>query len=82
MDFLEADKEAVEQAIYYRVANLLNLDVEVIFYDTTSLHFETDEEDEGNRNGEVHGSREAVGKTYAAPRKRGHSKNGAVMSRR
>ena len=56
MDFLEANKETIEQAIYYRVADLLNLDVEVIFYDTTSLHFEIDEEDEGDKNGQVHGS--------------------------
>jgi transposase len=76
MDFLEANKEAIEQAIYYRVADLLNLDVEVIFYDTTSLHFEIDEEDEGDRNGQVHGSTLAGKKAYSAPRKRGHSKNG------
>jgi hypothetical protein len=49
MDFLEANKEAIEQAIFYRVADLLNLDVEVIFYDTTSLHFEIDEEDRVTR---------------------------------
>jgi hypothetical protein len=76
MDFLEANKEAIEEAIYYRVADLLNLDVEVIFYDTTSLHFEIDEEDAGDNNGQVRGSVEAGKKTYAAPRKRGHSKNG------
>ena len=76
MDFLEANKEAIEQAIFHRVADLLNLDVEVIFYDTTSLHFETDEEDEGDKNGQVHGSAAAGKKSYAAPRKRGHSKNG------
>lgn len=76
MDFLEENKEAIEHAIFYRVADLLNLDVEVIFYDTTSLHFETDEEDEGDRNGQVHGSETAGKKVYAAPRKRGHSKNG------
>ena len=76
MDFLEANKETIEQAIYYRVADLLNLDVEVIFYDTTSLHFEIDEEDEGDKNGQVHGSAPAGKKAYAAPRQHGHSKNG------
>ena len=49
MDFLEANKEAIEREIFFRVADLLNLDVEVIFYDTTSLHFEIDEEDRGRR---------------------------------
>lgn len=76
MDFLEANKDAIEQAIFYRVADLLNLDVEVIFYDTTSLHFEIDDEDNGDQEGKVQGSLAAGKKTYAAPRKRGHSKNG------
>ena len=51
MDFLEAHKEAIEKAIYFRVANLLNLDVELIFYDTTSLHFEICEEDQVRKRG-------------------------------
>ena len=77
MDFLEANKDAIEQAIFYRVADLLNLDVEVVFYDTTSLHFETDEEDWGApRTDTVRGSKASGGKEYLAPRKRGHSKNG------
>lgn len=77
MDFLEANKDAIERAIYFRVADLLNLDVEVIFYDTTSLHFEVDEEDHGvGANDEVRGSKAAGGKRYRAPRKRGKAKNG------
>jgi hypothetical protein len=28
---LEAQREAVEEALYYRLANLLNLDVEFVF---------------------------------------------------
>ena len=77
MDFLEAHKEDIEKAIFYRVADLLNLDVEVIFYDTTSLHFEIDEEDRGAPpSGIVQGSRAAGRKAYLAPRQRGHSKNG------
>jgi hypothetical protein len=77
MDFLEANKESIEREIFHRVADLLNLDVEVIFYDTTSLHFEVDEEDRGRGDEDtVHGSKAAGRKTYKAPRKRGHSKNG------
>ncbi len=77
MDFLEANKDAIEKAIYFRMADLLNLDVEIVFYDTTSLHFEVDEEDHGlGEQDEVHGSIAAGGKTYGALRKRGHSKNG------
>jgi hypothetical protein len=77
MDFLEANKQAIERAIFFRVADLLSLDVEVIFYDTTSLHFEIDEQDYGSgAEDEVRGSQAAGNKRYAAPRKRGHSKNG------
>jgi hypothetical protein len=77
MDFLEAHKEAIEKAIYFRVADLLNLDVELVFYDTTSLHFEVEEEDRGvGEDDLVRGSQPAGAKLYPAPRKRGYSKNG------
>jgi hypothetical protein len=76
MDFLEANKDAIERAIYFRVADLLNLDVEVIFYDTTSLHFEVDAEDHGTgAEDQVKGSKAAGAKRYRAPRKRGKAKN-------
>jgi transposase len=48
----------------------------VVSYDTTSLHFEIDDEDVGDKEGNVQGSQAAGKKSYAAPRKRGHSKNG------
>jgi transposase len=77
MDFLEANKEPIEREIFHRVADLLNLDVEVLFYDTTSLHFEVDEEDHGGDDKDiVQGSAAAGRKAYKALRKRGHSKNG------
>lgn len=76
MDFLEANKDAIEAAIFHRVADLLNLDVDVVFYDTTSLHFEIDDEDTDDKNGNVRGSEVSGHKTYAAPRQRGYSKNG------
>ena len=77
MDFLEENKAVLEEALYFRMADLLNLDVELIFYDTTSLHFEVDEEDVGaGEEDEVCGSVAAGHKRYRAPRKRGKSKNG------
>jgi len=77
MDFLEANKEAIEKEVFFRLSDLLNLDVELIFYDTTSLHFEIDENDQGSGEEDlVRGSQAAGGKTYKAPRKRGKSKNG------
>jgi hypothetical protein len=68
MDFLEKHKAEVEKAVYFKMADLMNADVDLIFYDTTSLHFEVDEEDE----------RVLVkrGRAYEPLRKRGHSKNG------
>ena len=77
MDLLEAHKEDIEKALYFRLADLLNLDVELIFYDTTSLHFAIDEIDQGDGEDDlVEGSMAAGSKTYKAPRKRGRSKNG------
>jgi transposase len=77
MDLLEAHKDGIEQALYFRLADLLNLDVELIFYDTTSLHFEIDAIDQGQDEEDlVEGSMAAGAKTYKAPRKRGMSKNG------
>jgi hypothetical protein len=77
MDLLEAHKDGIEEALYFRLADLLNLDVELIFYDTTSLHFEIDEIDQGpDEEDRVEGSIAAGSKTYKAPRKRGMSKNG------
>jgi len=68
MDFLEKHKPEVEKALYFKMADLMNADVDLIFYDTTSLHFEVDEEDEVPLRG--------PGKNYEPLRKRGHSKNG------
>jgi hypothetical protein len=77
MDVLEAHKEDIEQALYFRLADLLHCDVELIFYDTTSLHFDIDEMDQGHGEDDlVEGRLAAGGKTSQAPRKRGLAKNG------
>ena len=60
LDFLLEHIGAVEEELFQRVANLFNADVDLIFYDTTTLYFETDKEDEGE----------------AGLRKRGHNKEG------
>lgn len=46
MDFLSEHKSEIEEALYWRLADLLSLDVDLIFYDTTSIHFEVEREDE------------------------------------
>jgi transposase len=68
MDFLEQHKEEIERAVYFSAADLTRADVDLIFYDTTSLHFEVDEEDETELG--------KAGRTYEPLRQRGHSKNG------
>lgn len=68
MDFLEEHKAEVEKAVYFKMADLLNADVDLIFYDTTSLHFEVDDEDDV--------ALQKQGRAYEPLRKRGYSKNG------
>jgi predicted GNAT family N-acyltransferase len=46
MDWLYQVKDPVEQEIFHQVPNLLNLKVDLLFFDTTSTYFELDEEDE------------------------------------
>jgi transposase len=68
LDFLEENKEKVEEALYFRVSDLFNLDVDLIFYDTTTLTFEIDEADKDEPG---------ATQVKAAPlRKRGRPKKG------
>jgi Transposase DDE domain len=46
MDWLHQVKDPVEKEIFGQVANLLNPEVDLLFFDTTSTYFELDEEDE------------------------------------
>jgi transposase len=76
MDFFEKNKEAFEQDLFFRVADLFSVDVDLVFYDTTTLHCEIDEEDAGGEeDATVHGSKLSGGKEYEALRQRGKSKN-------
>jgi transposase len=49
MDLLvDADTHArVQESVFFAVANLLNLEVDLLFFDTTSTYFERDTEDDG-----------------------------------
>jgi len=74
MDYFEKHKEELEKELYFRVADLLNVDVDLVFYDTTTLHCEIDEEDaDGRKDVMVHGSKLAGGKAYEALRQRSKS---------
>jgi transposase len=46
MDFLLDIAPALEKAVFHEVANLLNLEVDLLFFDTTSTYFFIDEADE------------------------------------
>jgi len=46
MDMLYKHAAEVEEAVFYQVADLFNLEVDLIFYDTTTASFNTDYEDD------------------------------------
>jgi DDE family transposase len=46
MDFLLDSGEEIQREVFFSVANLLNLEVDVIFFDSSSTYFEIEEEDE------------------------------------
>jgi hypothetical protein len=68
MDLLAEHGTAIEQAVFWRAADLFKLDVDLVFYDGTTAWFETDEEDVADH--------EWRGLTFAPLRQRGHSKEG------
>ena len=51
MDFLYDHAEEVEKHVFFQTANLFNLKVDLIFYDTTSASFSIDQEDDLRRFG-------------------------------
>jgi transposase len=46
MDLLHRHMARVEEAVFFKVADLLNVEVDVVFYDTTTCSFTVDEEDD------------------------------------
>jgi hypothetical protein len=68
LDFLAVWSDRIEREVFLQAADLFRLDVDLIFYDTTTAYFEIDEADEQ--------SEEWGGKLYAPLRRRGHSKEG------
>jgi Transposase DDE domain len=66
LDFLAVWSDRIERDVFLHAADLFRLDVDLIFYDTTTAYFEIDEPDE---HCELWG-----GKLYAPLRRRGHNK--------
>ena len=46
MDWLHAVRRELEKQVYFAVADLLNLEVDLLFFDTTSTYFELEDADE------------------------------------
>ena len=46
LDFLSERKEQIENQLYGRLTDLMSLDVDIVFYDTTSSYFEGEHADE------------------------------------
>lgn len=70
MDVLAKRADEVEEAAFWKLADLFSLDVDVIFFDTTTTYFEIDQED-----GEYEPEPEQPRVTQGARRKRGNSKD-------
>ncbi len=65
MDFLHDHLDKVEESIFFKTANLFNLEVDLVFYDTTTASFSIDYEDE-----------DSEGADEEVLRKRGKAKEG------
>jgi len=67
MDFLLECSERVQESVFFSVAHLLNLEVDVVFFDTTSTYFEIDVDDPNDDEPEIAGD--------GTLRRLGHSKD-------
>ncbi|MGH2851182.1 MAG: IS1634 family transposase [Solirubrobacteraceae bacterium] len=73
MDFLLACSERVQESVFFSVAHLLNLEVDVIFFDTTSTYWETELSEEPDDDQD---DRDDHSEDADAPLRRlGHSKD-------
>jgi hypothetical protein len=45
MDFLLEASEEIQREVFFSVANLFNLEVDLLFLDTTTTYFEIEQED-------------------------------------
>jgi Transposase DDE domain len=68
LDFLDTHIEAIEREIFFRTADLFRADVDLIFWDTTTVSFEIDAGDDTEET--------RRGKTLPPLRQRGYSKEG------
>jgi hypothetical protein len=75
MDFLLECSERVQEAVFFSVANLLNAEVDVIFFDTTSTYFEVEVDDDEAGLDDADETEPAEPLEQAGQRRLGHSKD-------
>ena len=75
MDFFLTALGELQQAVFFSVANLLNLEVDILFFDTSSTYWETDSADDALLDDTDDGGDEAVRAVEGAWRTYGHSKD-------
>ena len=87
MDFLLSALPELQEQVFFSVANLLNLEVDVLFFDLTSTYFELDrlaeelEDDTGDTEAESDDDEEREGLEERALRAWSkHSKENLVFS--
>ena len=68
LDVLAVWAPEIEREVFLKTADLFSLDVDLIFYDTTTAYFEVDQPDED--------AQDWGGRLFAPLRRRGHSKEG------
>ncbi|MEW6323681.1 MAG: IS1634 family transposase [Acidobacteriota bacterium] len=75
MDFLLGCAERVQESVFFSVAHLLNLDVDVIFFDTTSTYFECEPDELGDDDRPGDDGESVAGEREGPLRRLGHSKD-------
>lgn len=75
MDFLLDALDEIAAEVFSAVAHLLNLDLDIVFVDTTSTYWETETADDDIELAEPVADDEAASPTEAGARRFGHSKD-------
>jgi transposase len=75
MDFLLEAHDEIQREVFWSVANLFNLEVDLLFLDTTTAYFEIEGEDPDSAADDGDGSDAGDDEIISGLRKRGHSKD-------
>jgi len=75
MDVLLGAHDEIQSQVFWRVKNLFNLEVDLVFLDTTSTYFEIEGEDDVPGEGDAAAADAGGVGAEAGTRRRGHSKD-------